>query len=100
MGAAWPIIYKEINVLIAYAGIYSMIVSAGTVFSSLLSSKIIKILGTGTVSALSVILTAIGLIGITFSETFIIICIFAVLLGIGAGSIDSALNNFVALHYK
>ena len=100
MGAAWPMIYKEINVPIAYAGIYSMIVSGGTVFSSLLSSKIIKIFGTGTISVVSVILTAIGLIGITFSETFIIICIFAVPLGIGAGSIDSALNNFVALHYK
>jgi len=100
MGAAWPMIYKEINVPIAYAGIYAMIVSGGTVFSSLLSSKIIKRFGTGVVTVGSVILTAIGLVGITFSPEFIIICMFAVPLGIGAGSVDSALNNFVALHYK
>lgn len=100
MGAVWPMIYKEINIPIAYAGIYSMIVSSGTVFSSLLSSKVIKMFGTGRVTIASVVLTAIGLVGITISSEFIIICMFAVPLGIGAGSVDSALNNFVALHYK
>lgn len=100
MGAAWPMIYQELGVPIAYAGISAMLVAGGTVLSSLFSANIIARFGTGKVTVISVSLTAIGLIGISLSSEFVMMCVFAIPLGIGAGSVDTALNNFVALHYK
>lgn len=93
-------IHQDLNVPVSYAGIITMIISCGTIISSLFSEKLIRKLGTGKVTAFSVILTAIGLLGIFLSPNFIWICLLAIPLGIGAGSVDSALNNFVALHYK
>lgn len=99
LGSGWPVMYKELNASISYAGIVSMIISGGTILSSLMSDRIIRKLGTGLVTAISVFLTASALFGFSVSNSFILICIFAVPYGLGAGAIDAALNNYVALNY-
>jgi fucose permease len=100
LGSAWPVLYLDLGVNVGSAGIISMIASAGTVFSSFISERVIIKFGTGKVTAFSVLLTALGLVGFTFSPNFIIMCVFSIPLGLGAGSVDTALNNFVAVHYK
>lgn len=100
MGSAWPMIHNDLNVPISYAGIATMIVSGGTIISSFFSERVIRKFGTGKVTTFSVLLTATGLLGIYISPSFIWICLMGIPLGIGAGAVDSALNNFVALHYK
>jgi fucose permease len=100
LGSAWPSMYNVLNVPLHYAGFISMIVAGGTVISSLLSEKIIRRFGTGIVTAASVLMTAIALTGFSVSHVFMALCIFAIPLGLGAGSVDAALNNYVALHYK
>ena len=100
LGAAWPSMYKLLNVPLHYAGFISMTVAAGTVIASVLSVYVIKRFGTGKVMIFSVLTTAASLIGISFSNSFISLCLLAVPLGLGAGSVDAALNNYVALHYK
>ncbi len=100
LGSAWPMIHQDLNVSISYAGLVTMIISCGTIISSFFSEKFIRKFGTGKVTTFSVFLTAIGLLGIYFSASFIWICLLGIPLGLGAGAVDSALNNFVALHYK
>lgn len=100
LGSAWPKMYGELNVPVSYAGIVTMIISVGTIISSINSAKLINKLGTGLVTAISVAMTAAGLIGFSVSGSFIGLCLWAVPYGLGAGSVDAALNNFVALHYK
>ena len=100
LGSAWPSIYQEMNIPVSFMGIISIIISMGTVFSSLKSDFLTKKFGVGPVTAVSVFLTAFAIIGFFFSHSFIMLCIFAVPYGLGAGSVDSALNNYVALHYK
>lgn len=100
LGSAWPVMYRELGVPISYAGIVSLIISGGTIVSSLNSDRVIKKMGTGRVTAVSVGMTAIGLVGFSLSSHFWMLCVFAVPYGLGAGSVDAALNNFVANHYK
>jgi len=100
LGTAWPAIMTDMSLLVSYAGILSVIISGGTIISSVLSERIIRRFGTGTVTAVSVTLTAIALLGCSLSRDFWMLCILAVPLGLGAGSVDASLNNFVALHYK
>jgi fucose permease len=100
LGSAWPSMYSGLNVPLHYAGYVSMIVAGGTVISSIFSERVIRRLGTGLVAAISVLLTAVALLGISFSHSFALLCLWAIPLGLGAGSIDAALNNYVALHYK
>ena len=100
LGSAWPSMYNLLNVPLHYAGIISMIIASGTVISSVFSARIIKRCGTGVVTAVSVLMTAAALTGFSFSKSFYFLCLFAVPLGLGAGSVDAALNNYVALHYK
>lgn len=100
LGSAWPVMYKELNAPISYAGIISMIISAGTILSSLFSDKLTRKLGTGLVTSMSVLLTAGALFGFSVSHTFILLCLFSIPYGLGAGAIDAALNNYVALHYN
>lgn len=99
LGSAWPTIYEEFQVPISYAGIISIIISAGTIVSSLFSDRLTLKLGTGKITALSVALTAIALFGFSTSNSFWLLCLWAVPYGLGAGSVDAALNNYVALHY-
>ncbi len=100
LGAAWPTVYPEMNVPLSYAGFISTIISAGTIISSLLSDALTKKLGAGRVTAISVGLTAFALFGFSRSNAFILLCLFAIPYGLGAGSVDAALNNYVALHYE
>ena len=99
LGSAWPSMYPQFSVPMSYAGIVSLIISAGTVVSSLLSDRLTRKLGAGGVTALSVALTAAALFGFSVSRSFWLLCLLAVPYGLGAGSVDAALNNYVALHY-
>lgn len=100
LGAAWPVAHVDLNVPIAVAGLVSIVTTAGTVLSSLLSERMIKRFGVGVVTAVSVFMTAAALMGIGFAKSFWVIAALAVPLGLGAGTVDSGLNNYVALHYK
>ena len=99
LGSAWPVIYKQIDVPLSWSGIIFMIVSAGTVISSLNSDRLTKKFGPGMVTAVSVAMTMIALFGNSISKSFIELCLWAIPYGLGAGSVDAALNNYVALHY-
>ena len=100
LGSAWPTMYIQFDVPISYAGIISMIISAGTIISSLQSDRLTKKLGTGKVTAISVASTAVALFGFSFSHSFWALCLWAIPYGLGAGSVDASLNNYVALHYE
>ncbi len=100
LGSAWPTMYQQFNVPISYAGGIAMIIAVGTIISSLQSDRLTKKLGTGKVTALSVLLTAIALFGFSISSSFWMLCLWAIPYGLGAGSVDASLNNYVALHYE
>ena len=100
LGAAWPSMYPALGVPVSSAGIIAMIISAGTILSSLLSGHTVRRLGTGMVTLLSVGMTAVALLGFSISGKFWMLCLWAVPYGLGAGSVDAALNNYVALHYS
>lgn len=100
LGAAWPDMYMEFNVPLSYAGLLSAIISVGTIISSLQSDRLTLKLGTGKVTAISVTMTAVALFGFSVSDSFFFLCLWAIPYGLGGGSIDAALNNYVALHYK
>ena len=100
LGSGWPVMHAELGVPVSYMGIISMIISGGTVVSSLFSDKMTRKFGTRIVTVASVFLTVIALFGFSFSSQFWMLAVFAVPYGLGAGAIDSALNNYVALHYK
>ena len=100
LGAAWPSMYQPLGAGLSWAGAVSMIISAGTIVSSLASDRLNSRLGTGKVTAGSVALTAVALFGFSTCTAFWQLCLWAVPYGLGAGSVDAALNNYVALHYQ
>ena len=100
LGSAWPSMYPLLGVPVSYAGILSMIISFGTIVSSLNSDRLTRALGAGKVTAISVGMTAAALFGFSISTQFWMLCLWAVPYGLGAGSVDAALNNYVALHYE
>ena len=100
LGSVWPTIYQEFNVPVSYAGAIFMIISAGTILSSLQSDRLTKLLGTGKVTAFSVLMTAIALWGFSVSSSYWMLVLWAIPYGLGAGSVDASINNYVALHYK
>ncbi|MBQ8836924.1 MAG: MFS transporter [Clostridia bacterium] len=100
LGSAWPILYTELSVPMSFAGIVTMIISGCTIVSSLASDKVTRRFGTGTVTAVSVLMTTAALLGFSVSDKFWMLCVFAVPYGLGAGAIDAALNNYVAVHYS
>lgn len=100
LGSAWPSIYTEFGVPLSYAGIISMIIAFGTIISSLQSDRLTRKLGTGKVTAISVVMTALALFGFSVSHSFAMLCLWAIPYGLGAGSVDASLNNYVALHYE
>ena len=100
LGSAWPTMYTEFGVPVSYAGIISMIIALGTIVSSLQSDRLTRRFGTGKVTAVSVGITAAALLGFSFTHSFWLLCLWAVPYGLGAGSVDASLNNYVALHYK
>ena len=100
LGSAWPTLHTEINVPVSFAGIISMIISVGTIISSLMCDHIQRKYGTGKITAVSIALTAIALFGFSMSTEFWMLVLWAIPYGIGAGGVDAVLNNYVALHYK
>ena len=100
LGSVWPLMHESLNVSVSLAGVISMIIAGGTIVSSLFSSKLIHKLGTAKVTIISVGLTAIALMGFSISSSFVQLCLWSIPYGLGAGSVDAALNNYVALHYK
>ncbi len=99
LGSAWPVIYPELGVPLSWSGIIFMSIAVGTVISSLNSDRLTRRLGAGAVTAISVGMTAAALLGFSLSHSFWALCLWAVPYGLGAGSVDAALNNSVALHY-
>lgn len=99
-GTAWPAIYSELTLPISYGSFVTIIISCGTIISSLLSSRLLARFGTGFICIFSTALTAIALLLFSFSNNFYLLCVCALPLGLGAGAIDIALNNYVALHYS
>ena len=99
LGAAWPLMQVDLGVPVSFAGGISLIISLGTVVSSLLSDRLTKWLGTGKVTAISVGLTAVALFGFSISGEYWLLCLWAIPYGLGAGSVDASLNNYVAIHY-
>ena len=100
LGSAWPTMYPELDVPVSFAGIISIIISVGTIFSSLQSDRLTRRFGAGRVTAVSVAMTAAALFAFSVTKYFPLLCLWAVPYGLGAGSVDAALNNYVALHYK
>lgn len=99
LGAAWPSMVQEFGVPLSYAGIISMIIAFGTILSSLQSDRLTHKFGTAKVTVVSVAMTAAALFGFSISHSFVLLCIWAIPYGLGAGSVDASLNNYVALHY-
>lgn len=99
LGSAWPVMHGDLNVPVAYAGIITMTIAIGTIVSSLFSDKLTKKFGAGLVTFISVLTTAIALFGFSFTSTFSLLVLWAIPYGLGAGAVDAALNNYVALHY-
>ncbi|MCI1747043.1 MAG: MFS transporter [Acidipropionibacterium sp.] len=100
VGAGWPVMHRDLNVPTSYAGLVTMVIAAGTIVSSLLSERLTRRLGTGLVTAISVGMTAAALLGFSASTSFWMLLLWAIPYGLGAGAVDAALNNYVALHYS
>lgn len=100
LGSAWPSMFVEFGVPISYVGIISAIVSVSTIFSSFMSDRVTSRLGSSKTTCISIFLTAAALMGFSFSTNFWMLCIIAIPFGLGAGSVDAALNNYVALHFS
>jgi len=99
LGAAWPMMHPQFAVPVSYAGGISLIIALGTVVSSLLSDRLTRWLGTAKITAFSVALTALALFGFSVSNAYWQLCLWAIPYGLGAGSVDASLNNYVAVHY-
>ena len=99
LGAAWPVMQVELGVPLSYAGVISLIIAIGTVVSSLQADRLIKRLGTGRIMVISVAMTAAAIFGFSVSSAYWQLCLWAIPYGLGAGSVDAALNNYVAIHY-
>ena len=99
LGAAWPTMCVEFDVPVSYAGIVSVIISMGTIFSSLMSDRLTRRFGTAKVTAVSVGMTALALLGFSLCGNFWLLLFWAIPYGLGAGSVDASINNYVALHY-
>lgn len=99
-GTAWPAIYTEFQLPMSYSNFVTGLMYVGTIFSSLMSARLVKKFGTPLVVAFSTALTAVAILGFSFSQNILMLCLFAIPLGLGAGGIDNVLNNYVALNYK
>jgi fucose permease len=99
LGVSWPLMQPYFKVPFGFAGLISMTISGGTIVSSLLSSRALRRFGTGKVTAASVLMTAVALLGISLAPSFYWLFLLALPLGLGAGAVDSGLNEYVAEHY-
>ena len=100
LGSAWPTMSRDVGAQISWAGGISMVISAGTIVSALLSNRLTHKFGPGKVTLISVSLTALALLGFSFAPNYLVLIFLAIPYGLGAGGVDAALNNYVALHYE
>lgn len=100
LGAAWPSMFERLQVPVSYMGAISMTISFSTVMSSLFSYRLTRRFGPGLVTAVSTVVTALSLFGFSVTSSFWLLLFWAVPLGLGAGNVDAALNNYVAIHYE
>ena len=100
IGSAWPAIHTELGIPVEMVSILTFLISGCTVLSSMFSTRILNKLGTAKVTAFSTTMTALSLLGFSLVPSFLFMIPLAIVLGLGAGAIDSGLNNFVALHCK
>ena len=100
LGAAWPLMRSELGLPLEGAGLVSVIITVGTIISSLLTGALIRKLGTGRLTTLSVLTTALALLGYSFTTSYLWLCLMAVPMGLGAGAVDASLNDFVARNYS
>lgn len=100
IGSAWPVMAPALGAGISWVGAVNMIICCGTIASSLMSVRVVERFGTGKVTAASVALTALALVGFSFADSFWQLCLLAVPYGLGAGAVDAALNTYVAVHYE
>lgn len=99
LGTAWPVMHVDLGAPVAAQSLISIIISCCTIVSSLLTARLVRRLGTGRLTALSVALTAAAILGFSTTGAFWQLCLIAIPYGLGAGAIDAALNNYVALNY-
>ncbi len=99
-GVAWPVVHTEFQAAESFASLYSIITGVCTGGVSFLAGKVLRRFGTAKVTLVSVLLTAVGLLGISFAPNLVVMMLFSVVLGYGAGIIDTGVNNFVSLHFK
>lgn len=99
-GVSWPIMHLDLNMAEGIGSLFTILVGLGAGISSFTSGSLIRKFSTGPVTAFSVLLTAVGILGYSFSDNLPMLIIFSIILGLGAGAVDSGLNNFVSLHYK
>ena len=99
-GVAWPVVHVEFGTPESFASIYSIITGICTGGVAFIAGPLLRKFGTGKVTFFSTLLTALGLIGISFSPNIVVMMLCTVIMGYGAGAIDTGLNNFVSLHYK
>ncbi|MBR0348290.1 MAG: MFS transporter [Clostridia bacterium] len=99
-GAAWPVTHKDFGIAENFASYYGIITGVCTGGVSFIAGKMLRKFGTAKVTLVSTFLTAAALVGMSFSPNIIVFMIFTVILGYGAGAIDTGLNNFISLHYE
>lgn len=99
-GVSWPVVHLEFGIPESFASIYSVIIACCTGGVSFVAGKLIRKFGTGKVTFFSTLLTAVGLVGISFAPNIVVMMLFSIILGYGAGAIDTGLNSYVSLHYK
>ena len=99
-GAAWPAINSDFGLPISAANAVTVTMTVCSIISSLMSAKLTEKFSTSKIAAVSTALTAVGLFGFSISKNIYMMFFFTLFLGFGAGAIDAALNNYVAVHYR
>jgi len=100
LGSAWPVMHISLGTDARFLGVATFIIAGGMVIAGIVSNRLLKRFGAGTVSAVGALATALSLIGFSNATTFWMFCLFAIPYGLAAGSIDAALNNYVSQHYN
>ena len=100
LGAGWPTMQTAFGVPSSYAGFVSMAIASMTIVSALLSPRIIRKVHTKWIVIVSIGLTVVGLLGFSFSGAYWMLFLFSIPYGLGAGAIDTAVNHYVANHYR
>ena len=98
LGSAWPTMVHDLNAPLWGAGLLQMTASLCTIISSLNSARLIRRFGTGRLTAFSCLLTATALLGMSLVPNYAFLLLLSIPLGLGAGAVDAAINNYVALH--